>query len=474
MSVCNTSLAQLSNSKAAAIQSIEMKYQSGLLKLLQQKMMMHQKLQSEMTNCINQSQARFQEARRNYAAKTVKLEDNWKVATNKLVEEQQRMFGVIEANFSKLLLKKMVFNVRDFGGKRSTKNNHSANVSTNDGHQKQRGALSAATTTSLPFVVSSPFIPSIRSIPAAAAISNLDVRSSAFDADSVQIPPALPLLPQHRPNPPPNLKSKSETSSNPKHHLTEECKVDPATNAMPTLEFHCAECNEYTTNDQKRYLLHVSHHRAPSEASQCSKSSNLVSAPKPMHKPNDESIDTVSTQSACNDSVDSFCSETSLFSNDTVDGAKPFRCLICSASFLAVEQFTEHLQSKEHAEHKVSWRRDRGAESRPGAVPRPFGCALCQRSFQRLSALSIHHRVHSAERPYRCQFCSKSFRQRCHLIRHKRLHGGERPFQCHSCDKRFSSSTRKKRHFEREHGVRDTEQPLQCTERVDESKESAM
>ena len=87
---------------------------------------------------------------------------------------------------------------------------------------------------------------------------------------------------------------------------------------------------------------------------------------------------------------------------------------------------------------------------------KPYVCTDCDKKFARNDELNQHRRTHTDEKPFVCQDCDKKFKSYGHLNVHRLIHSGEKPFVCPDCDKKFSNKSSLNRHFKIHNG----EEPL--------------
>ena len=59
----------------------------------------------------------------------------------------------------------------------------------------------------------------------------------------------------------------------------------------------------------------------------------------------------------------------------------------------------------------------------------------CRKSFNRISSIMLHQRIHAAEKPYIRDKCQKVFRWLSTLILHLKIHNGEKLYRCNKCEK---------------------------------------
>uniref|UniRef100_A0A8R1HLA0 C2H2-type domain-containing protein n=1 Tax=Caenorhabditis japonica TaxID=281687 RepID=A0A8R1HLA0_CAEJA len=91
---------------------------------------------------------------------------------------------------------------------------------------------------------------------------------------------------------------------------------------------------------------------------------------------------------------------------------------------------------------------------------RKYSCDQCNKSFQYMSKLEEHRRIHMGVKPYSCPYCPRQFTQKGALKTHIRLHTGERPFACQwECGREFTSASARTHHEKTHSG----ERPYQCS-----------
>eukprot|EP01084_Bolivina_argentea_P159057 277036_1 len=91
------SVEELVYMKQLCLLSIDSQCQSAVFKLLSHKMIMHQKLQSDLfaKQCIT-----------HYTQMTKKLEDNYKVSIHKILQQKYRLIADLNRNFRILMQRK--------------------------------------------------------------------------------------------------------------------------------------------------------------------------------------------------------------------------------------------------------------------------------------------------------------------------------------------------------------------------------
>lgn len=112
-------------------------------------------------------------------------------------------------------------------------------------------------------------------------------------------------------------------------------------------------------------------------------------------------------------------------------------CQICKREFKHQAHLDNHLQSV-HNNKEVKIVKD-PSETYNSSSRKKHRCKICAKSFQMLSTLKDHIRVHTGEKPYLCSTCGRGFSQKTNLKEHMRRHQGLKPYKCENCDQRFVS-----------------------------------
>lgn len=80
---------------------------------------------------------------------------------------------------------------------------------------------------------------------------------------------------------------------------------------------------------------------------------------------------------------------------------------------------------------------------------KPFPCPMCEESFLKRKALSLHELTHAGGEPFGCDDCDKKFPNASELRRHQVTHTGGKAHTCPHCDKRFALKHGLKQHLRR-------------------------
>lgn len=84
-----------------------------------------------------------------------------------------------------------------------------------------------------------------------------------------------------------------------------------------------------------------------------------------------------------------------------------------------------------------------------------FECTECDQKYPFLYMLKSHQKiVHRNERPFKCPHCEMPFPRTCDVLRHVRsVHEGRHDYNCDVCNKTFKGRTGLMLHRENQHGI---------------------
>lgn len=109
---------------------------------------------------------------------------------------------------------------------------------------------------------------------------------------------------------------------------------------------------------------------------------------------------------------------------------KPFKCNICTKSYLSRQTLRVHL--KLHINKKT------------------HSCDYCHKNFSSKNSLTDHTRLHTGEL-YNCDLCNNRYNTSQALIEHVATHINERPYKCNQCDVKFTTPRSRMRHIANKH-----------------------
>lgn len=151
---------------------------------------------------------------------------------------------------------------------------------------------------------------------------------------------------------------------------------------------------------------------------------------------------------------------------------KKHKCKLCKRTFKTTDEYTAHVNSKQHKHVRVQcpvcyglftahlyerhlarhqsashlicevcgkmYRKDNLIRHlKLHSFELPYHCKMCPYRGRSTESLKIHMRTHTGDKPYSCDKCQLRFLTRCNLSRHLLTHQKERPYKCHECGRGF-------------------------------------
>lgn len=143
------------------------------------------------------------------------------------------------------------------------------------------------------------------------------------------------------------------------------------------------------------------------------------------------------------------------------------QCPHCERTFNTVSMLNIHVRVHtgerpfvcEHCPKAFATRSGLDLHVRRHLGVKPYACPVCDRRFVENSNLRVHMRTHTGEKPHRCSLCDRSFARVFLLQIHQRTHTGERPYSCDVCQRAFSQAGDLAAHRR----IHTGERPHQCT-----------
>lgn len=152
---------------------------------------------------------------------------------------------------------------------------------------------------------------------------------------------------------------------------------------------------------------------------------------------------------------------------------KPYGCRLCDKTFRTPDHLKYHNETHTQSQvkldcpqcpkqfrNKITLRAHIRQNHR--GLEAPHVCADCGKGFFSLAKYEEHLRIHTNELPFECDQCGKRFRLKENMLKHQRLtHSDVKNFYCELCDTYFKRSGAHKAHMERTHPEGD-KAPITC------------
>ncbi|CAG2252278.1 KRAB [Mytilus edulis] len=132
------------------------------------------------------------------------------------------------------------------------------------------------------------------------------------------------------------------------------------------------------------------------------------------------------------------------------DGQGPYSCNECKLVFFSKSNFTSHLASEKHQNHKPFICKTCGKSFATDAYLKnhclyedkggDHKCTQCEATFSRASHLKDHMDMHTGIKSNICKICGKAYRFRSSLSRHSKTHEVAEglSYECDICNKTFT------------------------------------
>ncbi|XP_066954091.1 zinc finger protein 271-like [Macrobrachium rosenbergii] len=228
----------------------------------------------------------------------------------------------------------------------------------------------------------------------------------------------------------------------------------------------CMTSHQFKVHKEKHTLYkYKCEHCSASFVTKASLTKHLDSENSCAQKYKSNSLESVSYNRSCTDSVsettsdsivdaDSSQLETNACNPGSMShGPETEKCLLCSAEFVHLKNLWRHVAVVHETEIQ-------GVDLQHLPSVKSHHCTICDKKFTRNSSLVSHMASHidktfnEKDGKPQCSVCHKTFQAKRYLIDHMRLHSDNQTYVCQCCNRKFLRKSHLKLHMEIHNSVK--------------------